>query len=404
MGNGAIYPLVSVLQLMSGHVPQSPVSRTLPTTGANAYGLIGEEGEEQNYSGEAKGSYRGRQVHVINIAAMVNDAAEEMSFAAEERMGTRLAARRRNDKNAAETRRSSGKGGAEKADDKEEAGENHETVDAITDSDIGQFLGSFKHDEETPPEEIIEQARERFPDITDQYALIRKAGGKVDPESPLADSLTRAEGRLLRDQAPHIYAGLNVEQDAQQAVRDGLGDRNSVRQFYRDSVLEFSDASDLFSKVVAEYGAKGFEKAVHFLIQGSGHDLAARQSSMPREHLQAVIDQLYVVEVLGQTHSTFEELLRTVQREFGESGPEHATQLMQDILKLSQARWVTADSVQDLAKDSKINGVESRIYFLTSAKEQMRLIPVKIYPSPENRNRLLEATQEALDAAIERDT
>ncbi|HSI85656.1 MAG TPA: TyeA family type III secretion system gatekeeper subunit, partial [Candidatus Methylacidiphilales bacterium] len=44
---------------------------------------------------------------------------------------------------------------------------------------------------------------------------------------------------------------------------------------------------------------------------------------------------------------------------------------------------------------------EERIYFLTAMQEQLRLLPLKIYKAKENRDKLLETSQLALDQAIE---
>jgi type III secretion system TyeA family effector delivery regulator len=77
-----------------------------------------------------------------------------------------------------------------------------------------------------------------------------------------------------------------------------------------------------------------------------------------------------------------------------------AHDLTRELLDLTTARAVTPDQFLLIATKLGIRELENRIFFLTQLKEQLRLLPLKLYPTPEARARILDALTEALDGEI----
>ena len=80
-----------------------------------------------------------------------------------------------------------------------------------------------------------------------------------------------------------------------------------------------------------------------------------------------------------------------------------AHDLMKELLDMTTQRWIDPDRfIQILAKIG-IRKSEMRIYFLTQLRERVRLIPLKLYPVPETREKILDALQQAMDIEIARE-
>lgn len=80
---------------------------------------------------------------------------------------------------------------------------------------------------------------------------------------------------------------------------------------------------------------------------------------------------------------------------------EQAHRLMKEILPLKDQRWVDGAKVTAVVDRLGIRHVEARIYFLRELLSIIRRLPEKIYATPDDRFRLLAATQEALDRAVD---
>ena len=80
-----------------------------------------------------------------------------------------------------------------------------------------------------------------------------------------------------------------------------------------------------------------------------------------------------------------------------------AHDLMEEILDMAGQRWVDPDRFRQILTKMRVTDTETRIYFLTQLFEKVRMIPSKIFPSEESREKMLDALQEALDIEIARE-
>lgn len=77
--------------------------------------------------------------------------------------------------------------------------------------------------------------------------------------------------------------------------------------------------------------------------------------------------------------------------------------LLREILELQQTKWIRAENIVALPNKLGIVGIGHEISFLREFKELVRSIPLKAYSDPEQRPRLLDGIQEALDILISRE-
>ncbi len=76
---------------------------------------------------------------------------------------------------------------------------------------------------------------------------------------------------------------------------------------------------------------------------------------------------------------------------------------MRELLEMTTQRWVDPDRFIQITNKIGVRNSEMRIYFLTQLREKVRQIPLKLYPVPDIREKLLDALQQAMDTEISRE-
>ena len=82
---------------------------------------------------------------------------------------------------------------------------------------------------------------------------------------------------------------------------------------------------------------------------------------------------------------------------------KQADQLMIGLLRLGEQSWIGPSDIRGLVRPLALANIEAEIYLLRELGEVARMIPLKIFRDPEDRLRLVDAVQQALDDAIERE-
>lgn len=77
-----------------------------------------------------------------------------------------------------------------------------------------------------------------------------------------------------------------------------------------------------------------------------------------------------------------------------------AHDLMREILHMTTQRWTDPERFTRIATAAGFQSPEARIFFLTQLKERVRMMPLKLFVTPEAREKMLEALQTALDHEI----
>lgn len=80
-----------------------------------------------------------------------------------------------------------------------------------------------------------------------------------------------------------------------------------------------------------------------------------------------------------------------------------ADRLVGSLLDLAEASWLSGAQVEKLAREQRLPSTEAEIYFLRELADMVRALPLKVFKDPEQRLKLVDAVQEALDQAIERE-
>jgi type III secretion protein W len=359
-------------------------------------------GGSDDSSDTSTGTYRGRRVLTVpNPLSMIEEAAEEVGMEAEERMDRRLEERR-----ASHGRTESPKKSAMTSLLTGESEADAQSESILDREELEDYVRYLENHRGSSEKEVLDEAERRFADVSDQYQAMAEAGtllGDGEENAGLREALDRAEANLLETSGPAVRAGLNIVEAALALASSGFAPVDEIRDFYRKSILDFASVADLYEKIIKRFGKEKFQTSVEFLLRASGQDLESAGPSISKEQLRSVTDQLYDVEVLGNMHRNLSDLLDRTRELFKQGLHAEAFDLMSEILRLTGERWISAEHFQHMLEKADIADLHASIYFLTALREQIRLIPLKVYPSTESRGKMLDAAQIALDGIVEKD-
>jgi type III secretion protein W len=151
------------------------------------------------------------------------------------------------------------------------------------------------------------------------------------------------------------------------------------------------------------FGADDYRGAVQHLIRALGDDLASmRGTSVQPARLNAVLQDLYLMEVLATVLDSCQTLTRKLSASAGVK-PPRAEELLQDIVSASGERWSNASRFTAIADKYAEAEPTARVSFLTMMKALVKNLPVKVFADADARSNVLDAAQGALDSAIEQE-
>lgn len=268
---------------------------------------------------------------------------------------------------------------------------------------LKSLLEGLKTLQNKTPGDILAEVGRRFSDVSDQFQALSYAEEALlaEGDTELAAMVRQAKEQLMEKSGPQVRAGLNIAGEAQKAAEEGLADVDDLRDFYRETILSQEGISNTYRALRKEYGAGKLRDGLDFLLKAATSDMSAEGPSIERGHLKAIMDNFYQVGVVNNIARNLANLLARMQQNFGEGISNDVEGLMDQLFQLVEALRVDFGVIAAIPKKMGARELAWQIYFLTGLHEQLRLLPQKIYPTGDHRTRLLSATQQALDVAID---
>jgi len=350
----------------------------------------------QKSSAYRQAVFKGQQALHNPYAASVlsRDSDEEAGFAMSERIEKQLAKRKIFDDRQKQAKVES-KEGAHMSFE-QAPGKNSPVA-------LKDLLDELKNLRKPTSQDILKEVGQRFSDVSDQYVALGEAQKQLREQGDhlLADLVQQAQDELMEASGPAIRAGLNILEPALESAEKGLGDVNDLRDFYRDHILTHEGILNTYRALRAEYGHGNIRDGLDFLLKATACDMEAEGPSIDRAHLKTVLDNFYEVGVINNISIQLTDLLNRMRKNGEDGASTDVEALMDRIFELVEALKVEFGVVVQMPALLNIQDLPGQIYFLTGLYEQLRLLPLKIYPSKDHRTRLLAAAQQALDYVIE---
>ena len=208
-------------------------------------------------------------------------------------------------------------------------------------------------------------------------------------------------GELWKKKGSLIRAALNIN-DTAQVYLDSLnfGSPEELTQLYCDAVLDYGGIKETYRKIADQFGLSSLAQGIRFLLNALGADLRSEDSSIDRNKLKMIIDDMYQLKALTTVLEESERLWRVLsmvpQRFF-----EQALDLTLDlVLGMHRYSWIVSEKITQLLKVLGMAGLAGEIRLLYDIRLMVTKIPLKIFPDEDTRRLVLETLQEILDEKI----
>lgn len=254
-------------------------------------------------------------------------------------------------------------------------------------------------------QDALRQVRERFPDSSDAWAALDYALEKLEkegaPEEVIA-ATREARDALMEEEGPAIRAGIQAA-IAAQGYND-LDSGDGLRGLYRQAVCDFAEVNALFDHILEKYGLEKFDQAMDFMVRTLSSDLSADVPSMEKSHLESVNANLGLVRLVQSAYAQCDKVMTRWQDVHGVEGcPLDSRALLGRILDLRKENFLGAAQIERIAAEAKPPDIEREVLFLQELLHMTRSFPTQLFDGAAGRMKVLDAVQDAVDGAIERE-
>lgn len=238
-------------------------------------------------------------------------------------------------------------------------------------------------------------------DPSHQFAMLdileQALGAGEDELRSLVDS---ARTSLIKEKGGEIRAGINLasEVNARATTPDEM---SALRDLYRSEILGFKSPQDCFRSILASRGAGALDSAIDFLTKGCGTDLTSASPSRDPVELRRIIQDLQCVQVLKTVLDTMDALVSRMGREFGEKLLLNGEALTSRIIDFTEKPSVSALQFAAFESECGIVRLLAKMDFSREMMNIFRKLSPRLFSSEEDRRRLIDSSQEHLDALIE---
>jgi type III secretion system YopN/LcrE/InvE/MxiC family regulator len=237
-------------------------------------------------------------------------------------------------------------------------------------------------------------------DPSHQFAMLDILSAALDAEEGefkgLVDSMRES---LMKDKGGEVRAGINLAQEvnARSTTPEEMSD---LRNLYRSEILGFKSPQDCFRSLLASRGAGGLDGAIDFLFKGCGVDLASATPSRDATGLRRIMQDLQCVQVLKTVLGMMGQLGARMTREFGVNMLLGTEAMTSRIVDFTEKPFVTGAQIGSFVAECAVMKLLAQMDFTREMMNVFRKLSPRLFSSEEDREKLIDSTQEHLDSLI----
>lgn len=179
-----------------------------------------------------------------------------------------------------------------------------------------------------------------------------------------------------------------------------LGSPSELGALYRGAVCDFADVNELYAHIQEAYG-NDFDAALDFLYKALASDMAADVPSMEKTHLEHVNAGFGELRSLQSARSLCAKLLDRWASVHGvKNCPLDDMALLGKVVGLRREHFISGSQIARFADEAKAPDIERKVLFLQELLNTTRSFAPSLFDGNEGRMKVLDAVQDAVDAAI----
>ncbi len=266
--------------------------------------------------------------------------------------------------------------------------------------------------ESDTPEQILEKILLSYPDHYLADEAFEFLFQTTDPTTKIGTNL-RAARQILNDRfGREVKAGRNINNEAREFSKQGLGTAGTLRDLYRDITGNPREPLTLFDELTKAYPFEKMKTVLQFMLHSLGSDIKSKGPSIAPAELQRLFTEIRSMQAILGVYRFFYQRMNLITNQFERENLSLPKTLTFDLLarifvQLISERYPSPDKIMQLGAMLGLSDeVLAQIIIYTQFRDAMRGVSPRLFKSEKHRQDLLMVlidTISELDDAIEED-
>ena len=251
------------------------------------------------------------------------------------------------------------------------------------------------------PDDVLHKLREAFPDFSLADEALQFLLDTATPGTREAIRDAQTQFRSVYDR--EIRAGQNIQVQARAFSKEGLGSPTSLRDLYRDLVLNPREPLKMFDELTKLFSYGKMNTAIRFLLHSLGDDLKSKGPTISRGELSRLLDDARSLQGILGVYRFFQSRMRMIRMQLEMTDPEARMKLtFEDLAKgfirLLSERYVAPDKVLQLGRQLGLaDQTVLQVLVYTQMFEALKQTFGGYYRNPQHREELRQALLKTLE-------
>jgi type III secretion protein W len=245
------------------------------------------------------------------------------------------------------------------------------------------------------PEEILEKVLLSYPDHYLADEALEFLAKTTDPNSKLATNLRLAKELLNQRFAREIKAGRNINTEAKEFAKQGLGSTSTLRDLYRDITGNPREPLTLFEELIESFSFDKMKTVLDFMLHSLGSDMKSKGPSIERAELQRLFTEIRSMQSILGVYRFFFQRMGLIANNFSRENLVMPTSLNFELLskifvQLLSERYPSPDKILKFAAALGVSEeILGQIILFTQFRDAMRGVSPRLFKSDKHRQDLL---------------
>lgn len=245
------------------------------------------------------------------------------------------------------------------------------------------------------PEEILDKVLKSYPDKFLADEALDFMCTTSDGSTKMGQKMREARNLLNDKFGREVRAGRNINTEAQEFSKQGLGSATGLRDLYQDITGNPRESLTLFEELIEQFDFNKMKNVIAFMLHSLGADMKAKGPSISRGELQRLFTETRSMQAILSVYRFFYGRMSLIQSSFGREDLTMPMRITFDLLarlyvKLLAERYPTPDKVLRLASLLGINEeLLAQVIIFTQYRDAIRGTSPKLFRNDRHRQDLL---------------
>lgn len=245
------------------------------------------------------------------------------------------------------------------------------------------------------PEQILAKVLKSYPDPFLADEALDFLCDSSDPKTKVGNNLRQARILLNNQFTREVKAGRNMNAEAQEFAKQGLGTAGSLRDLYREITGSPRDPATLFDELSNMFNFDKLRTVIKFILHSIGSDLKAKGPSIERGQLQQLFTEARTMQAILGVYRFFFQRMKMIESQFHREGltlPSRVTfdNLAKLFVKLIMERYPSPDKVLRFGSMLGISEeLLAQIIIYTQFRDAIRGVSPQLFKSDKHRQDML---------------